>query len=257
QPWLKLSRPQLRPGCFPGANQGDHGPPLQRAHDGRRGCPVPPGAARPARPGPEPGRLRCPRGRPHAVGPPPLQARGGQRPHPRLRRCPGRSEHRPGAPGRRRALQGDAGDAGRHPGVRVPRGRVHPRPGRGGGPRAALLLPRGLVLELRGQGAVGRDRPVGPGLLGRGPDGGGLLPHVRDVRDLGRDYQDPLRGRSVRCRGRGRSTAGSAARGTGADLLRCLRRSPYLASARWSLVVFRIFLHSACAQGRACSNLRG
>ncbi|CAK0881743.1 unnamed protein product, partial [Prorocentrum cordatum] len=215
QPWLKLSRPQLRPGCFPGANQGDHGPPLQRAHDGRRGCPVPPGAARPARPGPEPGRLRCPRGRPHAVGPPPLQARGGQRPHPRLRRCPGRSEHRPGAPGRRRALQGDAGDAGRHPGVRVPRGRVHPRPGRGGGPRAALLLPRGLVLELRGQGAVGRDRPVGPGLLGRGPDGGGLLPHVRDVRDLGRDYQDPLRGRSVRCRGRGRSTAGSAARGTG------------------------------------------
>merc|ERR1712203_149619 len=59
----------------------------------------------------------------------------------------------------------------------------------------------------------------GPGFLGRRPDGGGLLPDMRDVRHVGCDHQDALRGRVVswmwsRRHGgnRGRSEAATASR---------------------------------------------
>merc|ERR1711908_246540 len=60
-------------------------------------------------------------------------------------------------------------------------GRVHPRPGRGGRLRPPLLVPRGRVLVVRGQGRRGHHRSVGP-VVPRGlADVGWLRAHVRRV----------------------------------------------------------------------------
>ncbi|EGB05799.1 hypothetical protein AURANDRAFT_77857, partial [Aureococcus anophagefferens] len=74
---------------------------------------------------------------------------------------------------------------GRGDGHRVPRRRLHPRPGRGGGPRPPLLVPRGRLLVVLRQGHGRRDRPVGPVVPRRRPDGRRLRAHVRRLPGVG------------------------------------------------------------------------
>ena len=61
----------------------------------------------------------------------------------------------------------------------------------GGRHRPALLVPRGRVLVLRGQGHRGYHRPVRPVLPRRRPDGRRLHPHLRRLPHLRLHHQDP------------------------------------------------------------------
>ena len=105
----------------------------------------------------------------------------------------------------------------------------------GGRHRPALLVPRGRVLVLRGQGHRGYHRPVGPVLPRRRPDGRRLHPHLRRLPHLRLHHQDP-------------HGTSSSLRNAKIHSLSCFRRFSFLLSSKESRVVkknsfFSIILH--------------
>jgi len=93
----------------------------------------------------------------------------------------------------------------------------------GGRHRPALLVPRGRVLVLRGQGHRGYHRPVGPVLPRRRPDGRRLHPHLRRLPHLRLHHQDP-------------HGTSSSLRNAKIHSLSCFRRFSFLLSSKESLV---------------------
>ena len=94
----------------------------------------------------------------------------------------------------------------------------------GGRHRPALLVPRGRVLVLRGQGHRGYHRPVGPVLPRRRPDGRRLHPHLRRLPHLRLHHQDP-------------HGTSSSLRNAKIHSLSCFRRFSFLLSSKESRVV--------------------